>query len=66
MGYPPQKWIRPLEDDEVDRAWVQVQQCTQLNATNRSKAYPGWYGNAGKEDVQLIFVFGFEGILLRI
>ena len=49
MGYPPQKWIRPLEDDEVDRAWVQVQQCTKLNITNRSKAYPERYReNVGK------------------
>ena len=28
--------MRPLEDDEVDRAEVEVQQCTELTVTNRS------------------------------
>ena len=29
--------VSPLEDDEVDRAEVEVQQCTELTVTNRSK-----------------------------
>ena len=29
---------RALEDDEVDRAEVEVQQCMELTATNRSRA----------------------------
>ena len=46
-----------------------MQQCTKLNITNRSKAYPERYReNVGKmSDRQIekrfIFVFGFEGIL---
>ena len=38
------KVVRPLEDDEVDRAEVEVQQCMELTATNRSRAYPGGKG----------------------
>ena len=34
------KEVNPLEDDEVDRAEVEVQQCTELTVTNRSRAYP--------------------------
>ena len=30
--------VRPLEDDEVDRAGVEVQQCMELTVTNRSRA----------------------------
>ena len=37
---PFQKEVRPLEDYEVDRSGVQVQQCIQLTDTNRSRAYP--------------------------
>ena len=40
MRYPILKEVRPLEDDEVDRAEVEVQQCTELTVTNRSRAYP--------------------------
>ena len=32
--------VRPLEDDEVDRLEVEVQQCMELTNTNRSRAYP--------------------------
>ena len=37
MRYPCES-IRPLEDDEVDRAEVEVQQCMELTVTNRSRA----------------------------
>ena len=37
MRYPIAR-IRPLEDDEVDRAEVEVQQCIKLTVTNRSIA----------------------------
>ncbi|MDF2936725.1 MAG: hypothetical protein K0Q90_2098, partial [Paenibacillaceae bacterium] len=30
--------VRPLEDDKVDRFGVEVQQCTELTNTNRSRA----------------------------
>ena len=39
MRYPIAR-VRPLEDDEVDRSEVEVQQCTELTVTNRSRAYP--------------------------
>ena len=38
MRYPIAR-IRPLEDDEVDRAEVEVQQCIKLTVTNRSKVW---------------------------
>ena len=38
------KAVRPLKDDKVDRAEVEVQQCMELTATNRSRAYPGGKG----------------------
>ena len=31
--------VRPLEDDEVDRAEVEVRQRMELTATNRSRAW---------------------------
>jgi hypothetical protein len=34
MRFPKRKLIRALEDDQVDRAGVEVQQCTKLTATN--------------------------------
>ena len=30
--------VNPLEDDEVDRAEVEVQQCMELTVTNRTRA----------------------------
>ena len=54
------KKVRPLVDYEVDRTWVEVQQCMELNVTNRSRDYP-------KEEVcadEIVSnVFGFEGIM---
>lgn len=40
MRYPILSEVNPLEDDEVDRAEVEVQQCMELTATNRSRAWP--------------------------
>ena len=40
MRYPIHKEVTPLRDDQVDRAEVEVQQCTELTVTNRSRAYP--------------------------
>ena len=37
--------VRPLEDDEVDRAEVEVQQCMELTVTNRSRARSGKRGS---------------------
>ena len=37
MSYPIER-VNPLEDDEVDRAEVEVQQCMELTVTNRSRA----------------------------
>ena len=34
------KEVTPLEDDEVDRAGVEVRQRTELTATNRVRAGP--------------------------
>ena len=44
MRYPIAR-VRPLEDDEVDRAEVEAQQCVQLTVTNRSRAYPKGLGS---------------------
>ena len=46
MRYP-----RPLGEDEVDRAGVEVRQRMELTATNRSYAYPETegHGRMGKE-----------------
>ena len=41
---PSQKRVRPLEDDEVDRSEVEVQQCMELTDTNRSRAWPEGLG----------------------
>ena len=38
MRYPILSEVNPLEDDEVDRAEVEVQQCMELTVTNRSRA----------------------------
>ena len=38
MRYPILKVVNPLEDDEVDRAEVEVQQCMELTVTNRVRA----------------------------
>ena len=38
MRYPIRKEVRPLRDDQVDRAEVEVQQCMELTVTNRSRA----------------------------
>ena len=40
MRYPIHKEVRPLRDDQVDRAEVEVQQCMELTVTNRSRACP--------------------------
>ena len=47
MRYPIHKEVRPLREDQVDRAEVEVQQCMELTVTNRSRALPkaekdGW------------------------
>ena len=48
MRYPIVR-VRPLREYEVDRAEVEVQQCTELTVTNRSRAYPeGLEGKDGK------------------
>ena len=61
MRYPYRKVVRPLEDDEVDRAEVEVQQCMELTVTNRSRAYPGrvygWFGRYEDDSI-----CGFEGM----
>ena len=62
---PPSRWdipffkeVRPLEDDEVDRAEVEVQQCMELTATNRSRAWPEHgSANGGVEKRFLSFVY---------
>ena len=60
MRYPIAR-VRPLEDDEVDRAEVEVQQCTELTVTNRSRAYPErLFKGFGSS------VCGFEGIVLQM
>jgi hypothetical protein len=52
MRFPSK--VRPLEDDEVDRLGVEVQQCMELTSTNRSRAYPRF------EDAEL-FRIQFSG-----
>ena len=47
MRYPI-AGVRPLEDDEVDRAEVDVQSCLELTVTNRSRAYPRVWIRRGK------------------
>ena len=39
MRYPIER-VRPLAEDEVDRAGMEVQQCMELAATNRPRAWP--------------------------
>ena len=36
----PIERVRPLAKDEVDRAGMEVQQCMELAATNRPRAWP--------------------------
>ena len=36
----PIERVRPLAEDEVDRAGMEVQQCMELAATNRPRAWP--------------------------
>ena len=58
MRYPIRKEVNPLEDDEVDRAEVEVQQCMELTNTNRSRAYPDRLGmdvEDTKEDFSVQF-----------
>ena len=56
MRYPILNEVRPLEDDEVDRAEVEVQRCTELTATNRSRAYPdGYVGRFEKMEFNMWF-----------
>ena len=38
MRYPIRKEVNPLEDDEVDRAEVEVWQHMELTVTNRVRA----------------------------
>ena len=45
--------VRPLEDDEVDRLEVEVQQCMELTNTNRSRAYPN------EDDLMIYFRIQF-------
>ena len=59
MRYP-----RPLGEDEVDRAGVEVRRRMELTATNRSYAYPETEGQEwGKESgwKEEVSVCGFEG-----
>ena len=49
MRYPRSNPVRPLRDDEVDRADVEVWQHMELTVTNRSKAYPEKREDAGEE-----------------
>ena len=58
MRYP-----RPLGEDEVDRAGVEVRQRMELTATNRSYAYPRRKGK--EKDVWKVSVCGFEGACAR-
>ena len=58
MRYPIHKEVRPLRDDQVDRAEVEVQQCMELTVTNRSRAYPDRLGmdvEDTKEDFSVQF-----------
>ena len=56
MRYPILREVRPLEDDEVDRLEVEVQQCMELTSTNRSRAYPGGSGD-------VLAMCSFEGMV---
>ena len=38
LEFPENYLERPLEDDEVDRAEVEGEECMELTVTNRSKA----------------------------
>ena len=53
MRYPIHKEVRPLRDDQVDRAEVEVQQCMELTVTNRSQAYPNAEKEISKQSVGL-------------
>ena len=46
---PSVRGVRPLEDDEVDRAEVEVRRRTELTAANRSRACPGGHAGGGAE-----------------
>ena len=55
MRYPVRNHIRPLRDDEVDRAEVEVRLRMELTVTNRSKAYPketeSWLQKRREDDI---------------
>ena len=63
MRYPILSEVNPLEDDEVDRAEVEVQQCMELTVTNRSRAWPE--GRSGKKDVGKM-ERDFQCVVLRV